>query len=247
MEQLVETVDLDIEESNELAFRIKIEGTSAAPAKVRLVCEGSDISYMFNGYANGNDGVVSFQLPQMKDKIKEGLYKARVEVLIENRYFAPVQFQLNFKKTLSVMAEAIQIVRKPIQPEISVVASPIQVKQVPQKQVVLPQQPAQISQRNLEKEHATIGNAQNTSKTLKERYESKKPHLEKSALSDEDLVRRIARGFIRSSKLSPGIFFTTTTVKFNEILSLTPSDKFFTTITYFTRYTRYMSCNRFIC
>ena len=212
MEQLVETVDLDIEESNELAFKIKIEGTSAAPAKVRLVCESSDISYMFNGYANGNDGVVSFQLPQMKDKLKEGLYKARVEVLIENRYFAPVQFQLNFKKTLSVMAEAVQIVRKPVQTEISVTAAPIQVKQTPQKQIIAPPPSVQISQRSVEKEHVvprsitpTVGEHMQTtheatSRTLKERYESKKPQVEKVALSDEDLVRRLARGFLRGGK-----------------------------------------------
>lgn len=207
MEQLVETVDLDIEESNELAFKIKIEGTSAAPAKVRLVCEGSDISYMFNGYANGNDGVVSFQLPQMKDRLKEGLYKARVEVLIENRYFAPVQFQLNFKKTLSVMAETVQVVRKPVQAEISVTAAPIQVKQTTHKPVVSPA-PVQMPQRNIEKEHVVAPivneNTQATrdasARTLKERYQSKKPQVDKVTLSDEDLVRRLARGFIRSGK-----------------------------------------------
>jgi len=193
MEQLVETIDLDIEEANELAFKIKIEGSASAPAKARLVCESSDISYMFDGYSSGDD-VVSFQLPQMKDKLKEGLYHAKVEVLIENRYFAPVQFQLNFKKTVSVVAESINFAQRPAQPKISVTAAPIQVRQTSVKP-----QPAVISQRVVEKS-SNNEVKQPVSKTLKERYESKKPQIEKAVLTDEDLVRRIARGFIRSDK-----------------------------------------------
>lgn len=237
MEQLVETIDLDIEESNELAFKIKIEGTSASPAKVRLVCEGTDVSYMFSGYSSGTDGVVSFQLPQMKDKLKEGLYAAKVEVLIENRYFAPVQFQLNFKKTLSVVAEAIQFVKRPVQSEISVSASPIQVKQTTNKQVVV---------ETKEQPRKTI-TQEVTSKTLKERWAAKKPNVEQRVnLTDEEAVRRLARGFIRQSRLSPGIFFTVSTIKICVICSNTTTDKFFASITFFAWCTWNMSSNFFI-
>jgi hypothetical protein len=125
MEPLVETVDLDMEESNELAFKIKVEGAAPAPAKVRLVCEGGEMAYMFNGHGTGEDGVVQFVLPQMKDKLAEGLYQARVEVLIENRYFAPVHFQINFKKAIKVVAESINVVSRHAKPEIKVSAAPI--------------------------------------------------------------------------------------------------------------------------
>lgn len=125
MEPLTETIDLDIDESNELAFKIKMEGAASSPAKVRLVCEGEDFSYMFNGYGTGEPEVVQFTLPQMSSKLKEGTYKARVEVLVENRYFAPVQFDINFKKTLSVVAESIVVKPKAVQPEIKVTATPI--------------------------------------------------------------------------------------------------------------------------
>lgn len=127
MEQLTETVTLDMEEANELAFKIKVEGAST-PAKVRLVCESPEVSYMFVGRGTGEDGVVQFVIPQMKGKLQEGTYAARVEVLIENRYFSPVQFQLNFKKTMQVFAESIQLVQ-PVKPEIRVSASPIVVQQ----------------------------------------------------------------------------------------------------------------------
>jgi len=125
MEPLTETVDLDLEESNDLTFKIKMEGTAMSPAKVRLVCENEDFAYMFNGYGTGEDEVVQFTLPRMDKKLSEGLYKARVEVLVDNRYFAPLQFQINFKKTLSVVAEAIQVARRPTRPEITVTASSI--------------------------------------------------------------------------------------------------------------------------
>lgn len=125
MEPLSETVELDLEESNDLTFKIKMEGTAMSPAKVRLVCENEDFAYMFNGYGTGEDEVVQFTLPRMDKKISEGTYKARVEVLVDNRYFAPLQFQINFKKTLSVVAEAIQVSRRQSKPEITVTASSI--------------------------------------------------------------------------------------------------------------------------
>jgi len=129
MEPMLETIDLDCEESQELLFRVKVEGAEQAPAKIRLVCESENIAYMFDGHDAGKDGLVQFNLPVMKDKLKEGVYQSRVEVLIENRYFAPVQFQINFKKTIKVMAESVSnFVHKPKQPEITVTAAPVVVE-----------------------------------------------------------------------------------------------------------------------
>lgn len=125
MEPLVETIELDPEETNELAFKIKVEGSSPAPAKVRLVCEASDVSYMFNGRGTSEDGVVHFTLPQMSSRLKEGTYGARVEVLIENRYFSPVQFQIEFKKSMKVVAESIQVINRPARQELNVTAQPL--------------------------------------------------------------------------------------------------------------------------
>lgn len=146
MENLIETITLDVEEQNELAFKVKIEG-SPAPAKVRLVCEGEDLSYMFKGYA-GEDDVVQFDIPQMKSRLAEGLYNAKVEVFVENRYFTPVQFQIQFKKTVSVVAEAVKVKKQVITPEVRVSAVPIVVpRQQPTAQVVQPKaapQPAPV-------------------------------------------------------------------------------------------------------
>ena len=141
MENLIETITLDVEEQNELAFKVKIEG-SPAPAKVRLVCEGDELSYMFKGFA-GEDDVVQFDIPQMKNRLAEGLYNAKVEVFVENRYFTPVQFQIQFKKTVSVVAEAVRVKKQVITPEVRVSAVPIVVpRQQPPAPVAAPRRPA---------------------------------------------------------------------------------------------------------
>lgn len=145
MENLLETITLDPEESNDLAFKIKLEGASASPAKVRLVCEGDEFSYMFNGYGTGEDEVVQFTLPKMDSRLAEGTYTARVEVLVENRYFAPLSFQIDFKKSLHIVAESLKIVAKQQKPEIKVSAQPIipKVSQTPPTPIKFEQRPPQ--------------------------------------------------------------------------------------------------------
>lgn len=195
MEPLTETIDLDIDESNELAFKIKMEGASSSPAKVRLVCEGDDFSYMFNGYGTGEPEVVQFTLPRMSAKLSEGTYKARVEVLVENRYFAPVQFDINFKKTLSVVAESIVVKPKAVQPEIKVSATPVVVqKPQPVAQIKFEQRP----------EPKTVAKAVTESSerpvskfsSLKEAYLKRmKGNLTEEV--DDDTIREIARSLLR--------------------------------------------------
>lgn len=147
MEQ-IETVDLDIDESNELAFKIKMEGVGTNPVKVRLVCESSEVSYMFNGYAGDNIDSVHFILPEMKNKIQEGLYPAKVEVIVDNKCFTPVNFQINFKKTVAVVAESIQVVNtRPAKSEIKISAQPIVVKPAHkiEQQPILPPRPTRTA------------------------------------------------------------------------------------------------------
>ena len=215
MDPLLETIDLDIEESNELAFKIKVEGTANSPAKVRLVCEGSDVSYMFNGRGTGEDGVVQFIMPQMKDKLPEGVYQAKVEVLIENRYFSPVQFQINFKKAVKVVAEALFLQPKIAKPEISVSAQPIIVSKPVQKaqpQVVQPkivveqskqEQPQSVDQ---VAKKATIAENKPTQQvsSLKEKYAQKVTgtprNVTESLEMDDEVLSELARAFLNRKK-----------------------------------------------
>lgn len=203
MEPLIETIDLDMEESNELAFKLKVEGTANSPAKVRLVCEGSDVSYMFNGRGTPEEGVVQFVMPQMKDKLAEGIYQARVEVLIENRYFSPVQFQINFKKAVKVVAEALFVTPKASKPEISVSASPIIVsKPAQQAKPIVVQQASQSvvqQQKNMvenvkPRQDKQVTETRTSVSSLKDRYLQKRERpLSESTEIDQSVIEEIAR------------------------------------------------------
>jgi len=228
MDSLSETIELDLEENNELAFKIKVEGASASPARVRLVCEGADLSYMFNGHGTGEDGIVQFVMPQMKDRLTEGLYQARVEVLIDNRFFSPVQFQINFKKTMKVVAEAVSFGSRFKKQEISVTATPVVVNR-PQP-VIQPKQsiskPIVIEEIKVQKPHVApnvipkkavtpnVGEDMpsaraSASKTLRERYENKPQEqptnkfVKPTKIDDEDeesRIRQLARSILRGMK-----------------------------------------------
>ncbi len=104
-----ETISLALDEENELTFKVQIEGADA-PAKVRLVCECDDVSYMFYGgpSQDGKD-LVEFTIPQMKGKVKDNqILESRIEVLVGNKYFVPVEFDVNFKQSTVVVVESVK-------------------------------------------------------------------------------------------------------------------------------------------
>jgi hypothetical protein len=197
MEPLIETIVLDAEEQNELLFKIKVEGVDQAPAKVRLVCEDGDVSYMFNGHPTSDEGVVQFVLPAMKGKLKEGTYLSKVEVLIENRYFAPVIFNINFKQPVTVVAEVIQTPQRKIVPQVKVTASQVAVvKKVPVVQI------AESRPLVIEEQRVPVNKSVPTGKTLKEifRAKTKEEPTQVIDASNEDLIRELAQAFVKSKR-----------------------------------------------
>jgi hypothetical protein len=189
MEQQSESVELDIEESNDLAFKINVEGAST-PAKVRLVCEANDMSYMFKGYGTSEDGIVQFTIPRMTGVLKEGSYVARVEVLIENRYFSPVEFDIKFKKAMKVVAEAVKIVPRIKEPTVSVTVEPIIVAKPKTQVAEATKKPVIVEQ--------PVKPVQRVSSSLKDSYVKKKVSGT-SAISDDD-IKTIAREFLRNKR-----------------------------------------------
>lgn len=185
MDSSLETVNIDIDEASELLFKVKVEGVDPAPCKIRLVCEADDVGYVFKGHPLAADGVVQFLLPPLTGKLKEGVYQSRVEVLIENKYFAPVTFNINFKKTLTVVAEAVQVPQQRIVPQVTVTATPIVVEK--------PVPPAPPPPRKV------VPPAPRPSpSTLKERYVAKRE--KNSDELGEDLIRELAQNFVRTRK-----------------------------------------------
>lgn len=190
MEPLLETIDLDIEESQELLFKVKVEGIDPGRALARLVCEAGDVSYMFEGRAVGDD-TVQFMLPVLKDRLKEGVHHSRVEVLIENRYFAPVTFNINFKRAVKVVAEVIsRPVQRQVVPQVTVTASAPTVATrptVPPAAVpVVPKPSTKVVQPS-------------NAPTLRERLERRRAAGTLDDADDStDLIKQVARSFVQA-------------------------------------------------
>lgn len=130
MTDVREAIVVDSDENNELLFKVRIEGTDPTPAKVRLVCEDANgVSFMFEGKSFSDD-VVQFLIPAMGKKINEGTYASKIEVVVNNRLFVPVAFDLNFKKTVNVVAEVIRpTAPASIDESVTITAMPLQNKQ----------------------------------------------------------------------------------------------------------------------
>ncbi len=117
------TIDLMIDEENELTFQVQIEGTRPGTAKCRLMLESKDMSLAFEGQSAGDE--VSVTLPPLDHVIKEGTYDMTLEVVVDDRYFEPLKIQGAFEKRLKVTAEAVTVKTKP---KVKTSASLVEVK-----------------------------------------------------------------------------------------------------------------------
>lgn len=99
----MDTIELKLDEDNELAFSVVIEGTRGEPAKVRFIIEDSDMSLAFPGKADSY-GEVKVDVPSLKKMMKEGTYRGKLEVIAEERFFEPLKFNVDLKQGLKVEA-----------------------------------------------------------------------------------------------------------------------------------------------
>ena len=105
------TIDLMIDEENELTFQVQIEGTRPGKAKCRLMLESKNMMLAFEGQSSGDE--VSVLLPPLDHIIKEGTYDMTLEVVVDDRFFEPLKLQGAFDKRLKVTAEAVTVRSKP--------------------------------------------------------------------------------------------------------------------------------------
>ena len=105
------TIDLMIDEENELTFQVQIEGTRPGTAKCRLMLESREMSLAFEGQSSGEE--VSVTLPPLDHIIREGTYDMTLEVVVDDRFFEPLKLQGAFEKRLKVTAESVKVKSKP--------------------------------------------------------------------------------------------------------------------------------------
>ena len=99
-------IDLDLDLNNELEFKIAVEGTKPAQASCRLVFENSNFDISFPGKIQGSDRAI-VSVPPLEHIIEEGIKKATLEMIVDDRIFKPLELSVNFKKSIKVFAETV--------------------------------------------------------------------------------------------------------------------------------------------
>lgn len=125
------TINLMIDEENELTFQVQIEGNRPGSSKCRLLVESNDMTLAFEGNSNGDE--VAVVLPPLDHILKEGTYDMTLEVVVDDRYFEPLKMQGEFEKRLRVTAESVKVKTKP---KVRTSASLVEVKKKSQPTLV---------------------------------------------------------------------------------------------------------------
>lgn len=105
----METIELKLDEQNELIFKVVVEGAKDSDTKIRLVLEDTDMSFTFPASNLGN-GEVRVDMPPMKKMLSEGTYGAKLEVVAEDRFFEPLKFNVDLRNGIQVaVASVVQV------------------------------------------------------------------------------------------------------------------------------------------
>ena len=134
---------LSLDRENILEFNVDIQGyantsTTKAP-KVRMILEQKNMGFCM--VATKEDKTYSVVIPEMKNIMESGICEARMEVIIDSKYFVPWESQIEFDREVKV--EAAPIIKEELQPAVSVQAQPV-IKETrqPQKRVVKEEVPS---------------------------------------------------------------------------------------------------------
>jgi len=102
------TVDIFLDTDNELAFSVEIQGAAGSTVKSQFVLEGpKGINLCFQGRPQPGEVVVD--IPALKDMLSEGVYKTRLEMLVDDKLFTPLTLDVNIKPAIKVEA-AVRVV-----------------------------------------------------------------------------------------------------------------------------------------
>ena len=104
-------IALNLDEANQLLFKMNIKGTNKSPSTVRLMFEGQEFAYSITGTPADDEDVYKFDVPALHSKLDEGFYPTKVEVIVDGRHFTPVEFSTEFKRPMQVQAESLIVTK----------------------------------------------------------------------------------------------------------------------------------------
>ena len=86
---------LELNEAAEVEFGIEIHGTTEKTSDIRFVIEGPD--YGIQCKCREENGTITALIPKLKGILPAGQFEARLEVVLDGRYFMPLQESIEFK------------------------------------------------------------------------------------------------------------------------------------------------------
>ncbi len=103
-----ENIKINLTEKTELTFTVQIEAPELSKPEFRFViCESDDDAHMFAGRSS-SDGEINVIVPPMKQRLSEGTYNARLEVVINDKYFVPLELGVEFAQPIHVQVESVK-------------------------------------------------------------------------------------------------------------------------------------------
>lgn len=95
--------DIYLDTDNSLAFSVDIAGAAGSSVRSQFVMEGPNgINFCFKGRSEGKE--IHVEIPTLKNMISEGKYNTRLEVIIDDRVFVPLELKTELRRTVTVEA-----------------------------------------------------------------------------------------------------------------------------------------------
>ena len=106
-----------LDTDNELAFSLEIDGAEDSSVKSQFIIEGPrGINLSFEGQTQS--GEVLVEVPSLKGMVKEGVYDTRLEVIVDDRIFTPLEMRTSIKPSIKIEA-AVKVARKTTSPVVT--------------------------------------------------------------------------------------------------------------------------------
>lgn len=86
---------LELNEASEVDFGIEIHGTTESSSEIRFIIEGPQYGILCK--CTDNNGVITASIPKLKGILPAGTFDARLEVVVDGKFFTPLKESIEFK------------------------------------------------------------------------------------------------------------------------------------------------------
>jgi len=91
---------INLNETNDLEFSVSVKGATSNNAKTRFCVITEDKEIAFTGIVDS--GTVKFNIPALEKFLEAGVYECKLEIMVDEYYFTPINETIEFKMPVSV-------------------------------------------------------------------------------------------------------------------------------------------------